>query len=75
MLLLGVPAALVQGRLGSLVADWRAGADAIGRPGDRGPMGGALVDAGRFALTGLSRLRSPAGETTDDIEWNGGPIA
>lgn len=74
MLMLGLPAALANGRAGSLLADWRAGEDAIGRPGDRAPAWGALVDAARFAALGLSRLRSPAGQTTDDIEWNGEPI-
>lgn len=74
MLMLGLPVAAVTGRTGKLLADWRAGEDSIGRPGDRAPAWGALVDAARFALLGLSRLRSPAGQTTDDIEWNGGPI-
>lgn len=72
MALLGLPTA---GRgLPGLVADWRAGRDCIGRPGDRWPVLGAIVDAARFAAVGLSRARSPSGQTTDDIEWNGGPI-
>jgi hypothetical protein len=74
MLMLGLPAAVATGQAGRLLADWRTGEDSIGRPGDRAPAWGALIDAARFALVGLSRLRGPAGQTTDDIEWNGEPI-
>jgi predicted ATP-grasp superfamily ATP-dependent carboligase len=75
MAFLGVPSAISRGRLGDLVRDWRRGADAIGRKGDRLPAIGALADAAIFAAIALSRRRSPAGQTTDDIEWNGGIIA
>lgn len=74
MALLGLPAALGE-RWPDYVADWRRGADAISRPGDRLPLAGTLIDAARFALVGLSRRRSPTGATTDDIEWNGEAIA
>lgn len=75
MALLGAPAALASGRLGAWVRDIRRGKDAVGRPGDRRPAVGALVDAGRFAARALLSRRSPAGATTGDIEWNGEPIA
>ncbi|WP_375288742.1 hypothetical protein [Sphingomonas sp.] len=75
MALLGLPQALARGRLGAFVQTWRGGTDAIGRPGDRWPRAGALIDAARFAALGLSRRRSPTRQTTADIEWNGGPIA
>lgn len=74
MALLGAPTALATGRIAPFVRTWRSGSDAIGRPGDRWPMIGALVDAARFAALGLSRRRSPTRQTTDDIEWNGEPI-
>ncbi len=72
MLLLGPVAG--RGRWRDLAGDWRRGGDALGRAGDRGPALGALLDAARFALTGFSRGRSPTGQTTDDIEWNGEPL-
>jgi predicted ATP-grasp superfamily ATP-dependent carboligase len=74
MLLLGLPQALVSARIGEWRADWARGRDVLGRPGDRAPAFGALADAARFAAVGFSRRRSPAGQTTDDIEWNGEPI-
>ena len=70
MLLLG-PAA---GSLRDLRADWRRGADSLGRPGDRAPALGALVDAARFALAGMASRAGPTGQTTIDIEWNGEPL-
>lgn len=73
MALLG-PLPAVAGRWREYVADWRRGADAISRPGDRLPLLGTMIDAARFAAVGLSRLRSPTGQTTDDIEWNGEAI-
>ena len=74
MALLGVPAALRNGRLGKFIADWREGRDVIGR-GQSAVLAGCLVDAARFAALGLGRRLSPAGATTDGIEWNGEPIA
>ena len=74
MVLLGAPLALSRGQWGRWLADLRRGSDALARGGDRGPVAGALVDAARFAWTGLSRHRSPTRQTTDDIEWNGEPI-
>ena len=74
MALLGLPTALVQGRGNAFLAAWRQGRDAIGRPGDRAPVAGAIVDAARFAALGLTRRRSPTRQTTADIEWNGEPI-
>lgn len=71
MLLMGVPAAVAGGTLGQLRSVWRKGRDSVGRPGDRLPVAGVLLDAARFALSGAARLRSPTSETTDDIEWNG----
>lgn len=74
MALLGAPTALATGHVASFVRTWRAGTDAIGRPGDRWPAMGAIADAARFATLGLTRHRSPTRQTTDDIEWNGEPI-
>ena len=71
MVCLGLPAALMSGRLREFLSDWKSSADALGRPGDKGPIIGALLDATRFTLTGLGRRKNPAAETTDDIEWNG----
>lgn len=71
MWLYGLPRAM---RLGQMAA-WRSllatGRDAISRPGDRWPLGGALVDAGGFMLTGLRHKISTNAATTLDIEWNG----
>ncbi|ROZ74323.1 hypothetical protein [Ramlibacter sp. WS9] len=71
MLVLGAPSAIASGRWGEFLADWQRGADVLGRPGDRLPAVGALVDAARFAMAGLKGRRSAAGQSTDDIEWNG----
>jgi hypothetical protein len=71
MVLMGVPAAVAGGTVGQLRAVWRRGRDSVGRPGDRLPVAGVLLDAARFALRGAARLHSPTSETTDDIEWNG----
>jgi hypothetical protein len=71
MALMGAPAALAGGTFGQLRAVWRKGRDSVGKPGDRLPVAGVLLDAARFALMGAARLRGPTSETTDDIEWNG----
>lgn len=73
--LLGLPVAIGNGRLGALARDIGRGRDAVGRPGDRRPVLGALLDAARFAAQALASRRSAAGATTADIEWNGEPIA
>jgi hypothetical protein len=69
--LMGVPRALATGSFRELRRAWSGGSDAVGRPGDRLPVAGVLLDAARFAMLSLLRRRSPTGETTDDIEWNG----
>jgi len=71
MACLGLPAAVTSGRLREFLSDWKLSADVLGRPGDKGPIAGALLDAARFSFTGLGRRKSAAAETTDDIEWNG----
>jgi hypothetical protein len=71
MALMGAPAALAGGSFAKLRAVWRKGRDSVGRPGDRLPVLGVLLDAARFAVKGAVRLRGPTRETTDDIEWNG----
>ncbi|MEA3010699.1 MAG: hypothetical protein QOJ91_2391 [Sphingomonadales bacterium] len=71
MALMGVPSALAGGTFERLRSVWRNGQDCVGRPGDRLPVAGVLLDAARFALMAAARLRGPTGETTDDIEWNG----
>ncbi|MBB4841263.1 putative ATP-grasp superfamily ATP-dependent carboligase [Sphingomonas kyeonggiensis] len=75
MVLLGLPAAIGGGRLGQLARDVRLGCDAVGRPGDRRPVIGAMLDAAHFARQALLSRGSAAGATTADIEWNGEPIA
>ena len=74
MWIMGWPESLLHGRRQEWRADMRAGRDVLSRDGI-GPVAGAIFDAAIFAATGLTRLRSPAGQTTDDIEWNGEPIA
>lgn len=74
MVLLGLPEALRQRRLGALRRDWQAGADALGRASPRVILG-ALRDAARFALAARRGRRSPAGATTADIEWDGEPMS
>lgn len=71
MALMGAPAALAGGSFAKLRAVWGRGRDCVGRPGDRLPVAGVILDAARFALTGAARLQGPARGTTDDIEWNG----
>ena len=71
MWLLGAPQALLQGRWTAFRRDLARSRDVLGEPG---AALGAFLDAGRFALVGLSRGRSASGQTTDDIEWNGEPI-
>jgi len=75
MLLMGVPAAIAGQTAPHLWRTWRAGSDAVGRPGDRLPLAGVLLDAARFTALSLTRRLSPTGATTDDIEWNGEDIA
>jgi hypothetical protein len=71
MWLLGAPQALLQGRWAAFRQDLARSRDVLREPG---ATLGAFLDAGRFALVGLSRGRSASGQTTDDIEWNGEPI-
>ncbi|MFB9995259.1 hypothetical protein ACFFLM_25250 [Deinococcus oregonensis] len=50
---------------------WRAGQDVVGRPGNRAPVVGALLDAARFAGAAAVAGRRVVAQTTADIEWNG----
>lgn len=74
MSLFGAPQALVQGRLGAFGRDIARSRDVLARPGEPWAGVGALLDAARFTLVGLSRGRSASGQSTDDIEWNGEAI-
>jgi len=74
MALLGVPAALANGRFNALRADWRASRDVIDREGDPRLTLACLADAAGFAAHALRARRSPSGATTADIEWDGAPI-
>jgi len=74
MALLGVPAALREGRLDELAADRRVSRDVIDREGRGAVTLGCLVDAAGFAFQALRLARSPAGATTADIEWDGEPM-
>jgi hypothetical protein len=73
MILLGLPSALRRHRLETFRRDWRRGADVTGRNRDWPSRLGSVLDAVRFAAAGWRRgIRA---QTTDDIEWNGEPIA
>lgn len=71
MWLLGAPMALASGRFPAFCSDLARSRDAL--VGVRGSLG-ALLDAARFGMVGINRGRSASGQSTDDIEWNGGPI-
>lgn len=72
MAVIGLPAALASGRLATWRRDLARSRDVLSVDPLTGL--GALLDAGRFAMVGLSRGRSASGASTDDIEWNGEPI-
>jgi hypothetical protein len=74
MALIGAPQALLGGRLGDFRRDLARSRDVMRLSGERWAGLGALLDAGRFTMVGLSRGRSASGQSTDDIEWNGEPI-
>jgi hypothetical protein len=75
MWLMGVPLALGSGRLAEMRRDLARSRDVLALSGaPRRAAMGAVLDAGRFAMIGISRGRSAAGQSTDDIEWNGEPI-
>lgn len=75
MWLFGAPYALVSGKLVAFRRDLARSRDVLSADGEPWLGLGALLDAGRFTLVGLSRGRSASGQSTDDIEWNGEPIA
>jgi glutathione synthase/RimK-type ligase-like ATP-grasp enzyme len=75
MWMLGAPYALMRGKLADFRRDLARSRDVLSAPGEPWLGLGALLDAGRFTLVGLSRGRSASGQSTDDIEWNGEPIA
>lgn len=74
MWIFGAPSALMQGRLEPFRRDLARSRDVLCAPGEAWLGVGALLDAGRFTLIGLSRGRSASGQSTDDIEWNGEAI-
>ncbi|MCX7358031.1 MAG: hypothetical protein NT015_07810 [Alphaproteobacteria bacterium] len=74
MLLFGGPSALARGRIAAFNRDLARSKDVLSVPGEPWLGLGALLDASRFTLIGLSRGRSASGQSTDDIEWNGEPI-
>jgi hypothetical protein len=75
MWLLGAPQALARGQWRVFRADMRRGGDALALPGEPWSRAGTLLDAARFFYAGLKNGRSAAGQSTDDIEWNGEDIA
>lgn len=75
MALLGAPSAIMNGRMGALLKDWRASRDVISREGDLAVTLACLADASAFALQALKSSRSAAGATTADIEWDGEPMS
>ncbi|WP_395645464.1 hypothetical protein [Terricaulis sp.] len=74
MWLFGAPYALINGKLDAFRRDLSRSRDVLSAVGEPWLGLGALLDAGRFTLVGLSRGRSASGQSTDDIEWNGEPI-
>lgn len=74
MAFLGFPSPFDSVKMRAFLRDWHRGRDVIGHAGNRLPVVGALADAVRFAATGLLDRRSMAGQTTEDIEWNGEKI-
>lgn len=74
MWLFGAPSAIAGGKFGAFRRDLARSKDVLSVPCEPWLGLGALLDAGRFALIGLSRGRSASGQSTDDIEWNGEPI-
>jgi hypothetical protein len=69
--LLGLSAALRDGKLMDWRRDRRRGRDVIGADGDGAPRVGALADAAAFAISALAARHSLAEAMTADIEWNG----
>lgn len=67
----GLQMAIRQNRLGEWRAQLRRGCDVAGRPGDRTPMAGAVVDGLAFMLAGARMGIGTTAATTVDIEWNG----
>ena len=74
MWLLGAPQALRQAQWQMFRADMRRSTDALALPGGDWSRLGTLLDATRFLYAGLKNGRSAAGQSTDDIEWNGEAI-
>lgn len=75
MMLFGAPSAISSGKFNAFRRDLARSRDVLNIPEEPMLGLGALLDAGRFTLIGLSRGRSASGQSTDDIEWNGEPIA
>jgi hypothetical protein len=71
----GLVMAVRQRRLGDWARELRQGGDVAGRPGDRWPMAGAVVDGLAFMLAGARMGVSTTAATTIDIEWNGETLA
>jgi hypothetical protein len=69
MALLGLPQALRAGQTRRFLQDWRRADEALPVTSERL---GAVLDAARFALTGLRHGRSATAQSTADIEWDGG---
>ena len=71
MWLLGAPQAIAKRQWAAFTADLAESRDVLSVADEHLAALGTLLDAGRFAMLGLSRGRSAAGQSTDDIEWNG----
>ena len=74
MLAIGLPQALRRRRFRQWKDSLATGIDAVGRPGDRLPVAGALIDSAAFMWRALRQGISPATATTSDICWNGEPF-
>jgi len=74
MWLFAAAPAVLRGQARSYLDDLRRSGDVLRALGGAPVAAGALVDAARFAVVGLSRGRSASGQSTDDIEWNGEAI-
>lgn len=74
MWMLAAPQALRRGQWSRFKADLHRSRNALAISGDYCANIGAMLDAMRFLTTGLRNGRTAAGQSTDDIEWNGESI-
>ena len=67
----GLANAIRTRRMAEWLSQVRAAPDVTGRPGDRWPLLGAVIDGLGFSLAGMVSGQGAAAASTADIEWNG----